>query len=65
MTLKDLASVLPGYVVMCFHTEDKAWNMTAGTVAAHEELSTAEVITAVPIQPYVVEVSIKLEEESK
>lgn len=62
MTLKQLANVLPGYVTLLFHTKDEGWSMSAGMVAADEDLPEAYVISAVPIAPYTMEVSIKFEE---
>lgn len=65
MTLRELANVFPGYVRLCIHTPDMARNVSAGEVLLNEDLSAAEVICAVPIQSYAVEVSIKLKEEIK
>lgn len=65
MTLKQWASVLPGYVELCIHTADEAWTMSAGMVTAGGLPDNAYVITATPIAPYRVEVSIKFEEESE
>lgn len=62
MTLRDLANVLPGYVTLAFHTQTEGWNMTAGMVAADEDLPEAYVISAVPLAPYMMEVSIKFKE---
>lgn len=62
MTLRQLANILPGYVTLMFHTDKEGWNMTAGMVAADEDLPEAYVISAVPLAPYTMEVSIRFEE---
>lgn len=62
MTLKQLAEILPGYVTLLFHTETEGWNMSAGMVAADKDLPEAYVISAVPIAPYKMEVSIRFKE---
>lgn len=62
MTLRELANVLPGYVTLLFHTKTESWNMSAGMVAADKDMPEAYVISAVPIAPYKMEVSIKFEE---
>lgn len=62
MTLRELANVLPGYVTLLFHTKTESWNMSAGMVAADKDMPKAHVISATPIAPYKMEVSIKFEE---
>lgn len=62
MTLRELANVLPGYVTLLFHTKTECWNMSAGMVAADKDMPEAHVISATPIAPYKMEVSIKFEE---
>lgn len=62
MTLKQLAGILPGYVTLNFHTTAECWSMSAGMVAADRDLPEAYVISATPIAPYTMEVSIKFKE---
>lgn len=62
MTLRELANVLPGYVTLMFHTKTESWIMSAGMVAADKDMPEAYVISAIPIAPYKMEVSIKFEE---
>lgn len=63
MTLKELASILPGYVNLLFHTDSEGWNMSAGVVANKEDLPEAYVVQAIPIAPYTMDVSITIKEE--
>lgn len=64
MTLKQLADILPGYVLLHIHTKQEGWTMSAGMVAAGEMPAEAYIISANPIAPYTMEVSIKFEEET-
>lgn len=63
MTLRELARILPGYVNLLFHTDNKGWNMSAGVVVSNEDLPEAYVVQAIPIAPYTMDVSITIKEE--
>lgn len=65
MTLGELASKMPGYVVLLFHTENKSWHMPAGAVINREELTNAMIVQVTPIAPYTMEISIEFKEEHK
>ena len=64
MTLKELASVLPGFVTLLIHTSDKSWNIPAGWVTTLPDLQGAVVVQAQPLAAYTMEVSINIKEEN-
>lgn len=66
MKLKELARILPGYVTLNIHTKEECWpGMPAGMAFLEEDFENALVINANPYGPYIMEVYIKFEEESK
>lgn len=62
MTLKQLAAILPGYVVLKVHSDTAAWSVVAGAVGNKGDWAESEVISATPFAPYTLEVSIKTKE---
>lgn len=66
MTLKELASIIPGYVTLQVHTEGEWWvGLPAASYASGKYPAEATVVNANPFAPYTMEVSIKFEEEHK
>lgn len=64
MTLKDLASVIPGYVTLYVHTRSECWRGSpAESYALGEHPAGATVVNATPLAPYTMEVSVEFKEE--
>lgn len=65
MTLKQLASILPGYVTLYIHSDNQGLRIPAGMVKNHKDLSEATVTRAIPMESYSMEVSIEQKEGSR
>lgn len=59
MTLKELADVLPGYVVLHIHADSKGVRASAGEIKNHKDLCEAIVTKAIPLEAYTMEVVIE------
>lgn len=61
MTLKQLARIIPGYVALNVHGDESGWSVSAGVAASTEKYDHMIVVCAVPLAPYVMEITIKEE----
>lgn len=59
MSLKQLAGVIPGYVTLHVHTDNSGWSTNAGLASHKDEYDNLTVVSAVPLAPYVMEVTVK------
>ena len=60
MTLKDLASILPGYAILHVHADNNGLRVSAGEVVNSKDLLEATVIKAIPLESCSLEVIIDL-----
>lgn len=65
MTLKRLATLLPGSTTLMLILDTLSWGVTAAEVAGDKNLSEALVVSAAPLGAFFMEVSIKLKEVTK
>ena len=61
MSLKQLAGVIPGYVTLHIHSDTSGWSTNAGLACHIDEYDKLTVVSAIPLAPYVMEITIKEE----
>lgn len=64
MTLKQLATLLPGYVTLYVHSDTEGWTCSVGAVLCMDDLNKAVVVRAIPLAPYTMEIYIEFKEET-